>query len=232
MRKIKIANVQKRDAEIVFGGLFRKPIIQYTLQDGSKTRNIKVLKSDLKRQYDALFNEYGSDESLSKGILEEDPEIDLNNVGKIIGTTQKVLINLDNKPVYKVKITEVIYNVDGSIKDEKPFTTKNQNILSEYPISWTGKQIPIEEAYNKFIFAKKYQLTHNNGLTFDFLFAMAKELHEKKVMMLLAAGAKGNEPLIFQENGRPYRAFLEGRIIDESYLLIMHISNLELKPIL
>ena len=61
---------------------------------------------------------------------------------------------------------------------------------------------------------------------------MAKELHEKKVMMLLAAGAKGNEPLIFQENGRPYRAFLEGRIIDESYLLIMHISNLELKPIL
>ena len=51
-------------------------------------------------------------------------------------------------------------------------------------------------------------------------------------MMLLAAGAKGNEPLIFQENGRPYRAFLEGRIIDESYLLIMHISNLELKPIL
>ncbi|MBK8389884.1 MAG: hypothetical protein IPL23_11660 [Saprospiraceae bacterium] len=48
MRKIKIANVQKRDAEIVFGGLFRKPIIQYTLQDGTKTRNIKVLKSDLK----------------------------------------------------------------------------------------------------------------------------------------------------------------------------------------
>ncbi|MBK8389883.1 MAG: hypothetical protein IPL23_11655 [Saprospiraceae bacterium] len=108
-----------------------------------------------------------------------------------------MLINLDNKPVYKVKITEVIYNVDGSIKDEKPFTTRNQNILSEYPISWTGKQIPIDEAYNKFIFAKKYQLTHNNGLTFDFLFAMAKELHEKKVMMLLVAGAKGNEPLIF-----------------------------------
>ncbi|HOY13115.1 MAG TPA: hypothetical protein PLY70_08245 [Saprospiraceae bacterium] len=232
MRKIKIANVQKRDAEIVFGGLFRKPVVQYKLQDGTTARNIKVLKSDLKRQYDALFNEYGSDESLSKGILEEDPEIDLNNVGKIIGTTQKVLINPDNKPVYKVKITEVIYNVDGSIKDEKPFTTRNQNILSDYPISWTGKQIPIDEAYNKFIFAKKYQLTHNNGLTFDFLFAMAKELHGKKVMMLLAAGAKGNEPLIFQENGRPYRAFLEGRIIDESYLLIMHISNLELKPIL
>jgi hypothetical protein len=61
---------------------------------------------------------------------------------------------------------------------------------------------------------------------------MAKELHEKQVLMLLAGGPKGNEPLIFQENGRPYRAFLEGRIKGDAYLLLMHISNLELKSIL
>jgi hypothetical protein len=50
--------------------------------------------------------------------------------------------------------------------------------------------------------------------------------------MLLGAGLKGNEPLIFQDNGKPYRAFLEGRIEGEGYLLLMHLSNLELKSIL
>jgi hypothetical protein len=231
MRKIKLANAQKRDAEIAFGGLYKKPSITYTLPDGTAPLNIKILKNDLSRQYESLFNKYGSDEGLATALIEENPEIDIKKTGFIVSTVQKILINDESKPIYKVNAIEQVYNTDGTLKEEKPYTTRNQNIVSDFPIAWTGKQLPIEDAYNKFIFAKKYQLTHSNGLTFDFLFAMAKELHEKKVLMLLGGGPKGNEPLIFQENGKPYRAFLEGRIKDDSYLLIMHISNLELKPI-
>lgn len=232
MRKIKLANSQKRDAEIIFGGLIRKPLIHFTLPDGSTSKNIKILKSDIHHQYDALILKYGIDEELAQNIINNDPEINLFNTGMIITGGQKVLVNNYLKPIYKVKATEEVYLPDGTLKEEKPFATKNQNILSDFPISWTGKQIPISEAYNRYIFAKKYQLTHTNGLTFDFLYEMAKELHEKQVMMLLAGGSKGNEPLIFQENGKPYRAFLEGRIKEDTYLLLMHISNLELKPII
>jgi hypothetical protein len=231
MRKLRIANAQKRDAEIAFGGIVRKSSIHYTLPDGSLPLNIKILKTDLNRQYESLFNKYGSDEALSTALIEENPEIDIKKTGFFVNSVQKILIDENSNPVYKVSTIEQVYNTDGSLKEEKEFTTKNQNIVGDFPISWTGKQIPIEEAYNKFIFAKKYQLTHSNGLTFDFLYGMAKELSDKKVLMLLGAGPKGNEPLIFQENGRPYRAFLEGRINNESYLLIMHISNLELKPV-
>ena len=92
--------------------------------------------------------------------------------------------------------------------------------------------MPISEVYNKFIFGKTYQLKHNSGLTYDFLFNMAKELFEKQALMLVGAGAKGNEPLIFMDNGKPYRAFLEGRVKDDTYMLLLHLSNLELKPIL
>lgn len=231
MRKLRIANAQKRDAEIAFGGIVKKSGIYYTLPDDSLPLNIKILKADLNRQYESLFNKYGSDEALSTALIEEDPEIDIKKTGFIVNSVQKILIDENRSPVYKVNSIEQVFNTDGTLKEEKAFTTKNQNLVGDFPISWTGKQIPIEEAYNKFIFAKKYQLTHNNGLTFDFLYSMAKELSEKKVLMLLGAGPKGNEPLIFQENGRPYRAFLEGRINGESYLLIMHISNLELKPV-
>ena len=190
------------------------------------------MKSPLNRQYESLLEKYETDEALSEAIVNDDPEIDFLLTGKFITNTQKILVNSDKHPVYKVNISENIYNPDGTLKGTKPFQPKSQNIVGDYPVSWTGKQIPIEEAYNKFIFAKKYQLTHSNGLTFDFLYNMAKELYEKKVLMLLAAGPKGNEPLVFNENGKPYRAFLEGRIEGESYLLLMHISNLELKSIL
>ena len=68
-----------------------------------------------------------------------------------------------------------------------------------------------------------------NGLTFDFLFDMAKSLHEKESLMMLGAGEKGNEPLVFQDGGKSYRAFLEGRVKGGSYLLLLHLSNLELR---
>jgi hypothetical protein len=60
---------------------------------------------------------------------------------------------------------------------------------------------------------------------------MAKELQEKDAMIMLAGGIKGNEPLVFQDGGKTYRAFLEGRIRDNSYILLIHLSNLELKGI-
>ena len=53
-----------------------------------------------------------------------------------------------------------------------------------------------------------------------FLFNIAKELDENNEMMLVGSGEKGKDPLIFQNNGLPWRAFLEGRIQDDSYALV------------
>jgi hypothetical protein len=60
---------------------------------------------------------------------------------------------------------------------------------------------------------------------------MAKELHEKESLMMLSGDAKGNEPLVFQDGGKTYRAFLEGRVKDNTYVLLLHLSNLELKGV-
>ena len=47
--------------------------------------------------------------------------------------------------------------------------------------------------------------------------------------MLLGAGPKSNQPLILRRGGTPYRGFLEGRIQDDKYYLVLHFSNLELR---
>ena len=70
---------------------------------------------------------------------------------------------------------------------------------------------------------------HINGLTYDFLYEMAKELHEAKALMIVGAGPNGKSPLIFRSRSLPYRGFLEGRIDGDKYILLLHLSNLELK---
>ena len=48
---------------------------------------------------------------------------------------------------------------------------------------------------------------------------------------MMMGGGKGSDPLVFNDGGKPYRGFLEGRINDKSYCLILHLSNQELKGI-
>jgi hypothetical protein len=128
-------------------------------------------------------------------------------------------------------LEEVIKNPDNSIKEVKPHIETEGNIAIDIPLSWTGKMVPKEQAIRMFVFARKYQLKHVNGLTYDFLFDIAKTLHEQKSMMMIGGGKKGNEPLIFQNGGVPYRAFLEGRIKDQQYMLLVHLTNLEIKEL-
>ena len=73
------------------------------------------------------------------------------------------------------------------------------------------------------------QLSHINGLTYDFLYGMARDLENKNSLMLVGAGPKNNQPLILRRGGSPYRGFLEGRTEGDKYCLILHLSNMELK---
>jgi hypothetical protein len=97
------------------------------------------------------------------------------------------------------------------------------------PIKWTGKLILRSEFVRKFGIKRTLQLRHIDGVTFDFLFSIAKELDEKDSVMLLASGESSKGPLVLQSNGSPYRGFLEGRIDGDSFLLLLHLSSMELK---
>lgn len=68
-----------------------------------------------------------------------------------------------------------------------------------------------------------------DGLTFDFLFDLARTLGETDAMATVGSGPKGTGPLFLERNGVPYRGFLEGRIKEDTYLLILHLTNMELK---
>ena len=91
--------------------------------------------------------------------------------------------------------------------------------------------MPVDTVIRRFAFVRKLQLRHVNGLTFDFLYEIAKTLQESSQLLYVGSGAKGQQPLIFQTNGTPFRGFLEGRVDGEAYRLVLHLSNLEIKPV-
>ena len=234
LRYIRIQDNNKRDADINFKSVKTGNLIYLALENGEKPINRKVLKSTAENSINHILNKSEPTDNdyanFSEKLLKDDSEIDFELFGKFIGKTDKIYTDKNLKPVYNVIVSEQILNPKGELVEEKKQKHISSNITGEDIVKWTGKYIPKKKLYNKIVLSSKYQLKHVNGLTFDFLYKIAKDLHDKESFMMLGGG-KGNEPLVMNDNGKSYRAFLEGKISGNSYCLIMHLSNQEYKSV-
>lgn len=229
MRAINISNIKARNAQVGFEQKGVKSSISMQREDGMGYSNARFLKATPATSIEVLYDKYG--ENLADEIINSDPEIDLEIVGMRLGKVKKVYLDNKGKVAYRVIRQQVRYSPEGEEMEVKKFHTTESNINIDFPIRWTGKLIPKDKAVRTFAFIRKYQLKHINGLTFDFLYDMAKMLDEKKSMMLVGAGSKGVGPLVMSTGGTPYRAFLEGRVNGDKYCLLLHLTNLELKSL-
>jgi hypothetical protein len=240
IRYIKLSNEKNRDAEVTYRSLNPKASIKLGINIPGDVINKRVLKSTLTTDFSTLIKDFKvdkvEDEQLQKSILlseqiiKDDPEIDFEMGGKYISGLQRFYVNEQQKPVFKVKKTEKIFSPTAELKEEREPKYNESNILDQI-VKWTGKMMPKLKVYNKLVFTKKYQIKHINGLTYDFLFDMAKQLAEKDSLMMLGGGESGKEPLVMNDGGKPYRAFLEGRVQDDKYCLILHLTDQELKSL-
>jgi hypothetical protein len=225
---INLANKNRRDARVSLLGVRPKRVIRWLDPNRREARTVRLLQCDAKHATDRLLRDFEGDlDDLAQAIAESDPEIDLELFGKLLTETSRVYA-VDGEIAYHVEEIEVVTDPDGNVKERRPRKIEAQNINSDVPLIWTGKFIRKSEAIRKFVFTGMKQITHINGLTYDFLYEIAKELDENDSFMFLGAG-KGNQPLIFQRGGKPYRGFLEGRVDGDKYLLLLHLSNMEFK---
>ena len=170
-----------------------------------------------------------SDREVGELLIKQDVDVDLERVGSLMSNTSRAYVNEGNKILHRVVPYEVIRSPDGSERERRPAERTNPNVSGEIPLNWSGVFIKKTDAVSKFVFQNKLQLTHINGLTYDFLFEMASELDKQDSMLILGAGPKSNQPLILRRGSIPYRGFLEGRVQGDKYLLRLHLSNMELK---
>jgi hypothetical protein len=225
---INISNSKKRDAVVALEAVRPGREVRYIDEDHNMIINRRLLKTDVAHDLAALTKNGDDLEKLGKKLVTGDPEIDIEHFGMFLSETSRVYVS-EKGIVHSVEEIEVIYKPDGSERERRPRKKERQNINTDVPLKWTGKFIKKKEAVKKFVFATKKQLIHVNGLTYDFLYEIAKELHEKDSLLLLRGGEKSNQPLVLNRGGKQYNAFLEGRVDGDAYCLILHLSNMELK---
>lgn len=231
MRAINLSNDKSRNAQVGFEMKREKSDIVMVCRDGRDYANARFLKSTIETELQPLIGRAGSVEAFVDQLITGDPEIDFEHVGMCLSSVRKIFISNENNIVCRANREEVVFAPDGAEKDVHPYADVESNINTDVPLRWTGKLIPIEKVVRMFVFSRKYQIKHINGLTYDFLYDMAKQLADKRSVMLLGAGSKGAGPIVLNNGGTPYRAFLEGRIEGDKYCLIIHLTNLELKTI-
>ena len=225
---INISNQKNRDAVVAFEAVIPKREVQFVDAKGNAVHTQKILKTDIEHDLTALLKKRKTLDAVGKALVKDDPEIDIEQFGMSLADTSRVYVSKKGI-IHLVEEFEVLTHPDGTLRERRSRKKELQNVNTDIPLRWSNKFIKKEEAARKFIFTHKRQLIHVNGLTFDFLYDMAKELDERNSLMLLRGGEKGDEPIVMHRGGRPYNAFLEGRIQGDSYCLILQMSNMELK---
>ena len=194
MRKINIANYRNRNAQVGFEQPGMRMSVTMRCADGGEYKPVRLLKNSIGTGISRLTAQYGDD--LTDLIISGDPEVDMETAGKYLKRVRKVFIAPDGKVAYKVTRQTSFFNPQGEQKSVQKYYTVQANINAAIPLRWTGKLIPKSQAIRQFVFLRKYQIRHINGLTFDFLYDMARQLYESDSLMLIGAGSKGISPLV------------------------------------
>ena len=228
IRKVHLTNASGRDATVDFAGT--KSAAGYRLGlPGKQVRFRRYLAAADGGLHQDLVRHFER-EDYADELVDGDPEVDLEQVGRAVSETTKVYLSGEGEVLHAPpEVVEVIFGPDGAERDRRAPEDVMANVNEELPIRWTGRRFPRAELPRRFVISRTQQVRHYDGLTYDYLYGMAKELDEADEVVMIGGGAKGRKPLIFQTNGTPYRGFLEGRVDGERYMLLLHLSNMELR---
>lgn len=230
MAEINVSNSAGRDAVVTLQSATSRRSVRWVDQEGRQASSVRLIRSTVDCDIDALSEQADGDlQRVSELLLEGDPEVDMETIGGFLRDSSRVYLRPDRDVVHRVLQWEVIRNPDGSERQRRPREVPQPNVSGDVPLKWSGVLVSKADAVRKFVFASTMQLQHINGLTYDFLYGMAKELEASDSLMLLGAGPKSSQPLILRRGAMPYRGFLEGRTDGDRYCLLLHLSNMELR---
>lgn len=229
MPEINLTDSRDRDAIVSTQSVNIPTEYRWIDDDKHQVSSRKILRAIVGNDIDTLIGKHGDLDAVGTALINEDSDIDIETYGRFLTETSRAFTDPDGEIVHHLSRWEVIYSPTGEEKKRRPLDIEESNVAGEVPLKWSGKLMKKSEACRKFVFSGKMQIQHINGLTYDFLYQMAKELDSKESFMLLGAGTKGNKPLVFRRGGLSYRGFLEGRVEDKRYALILHLSNMELR---
>jgi len=216
------------DTDLWLNPVFRRKRRTYITPYGDKTKYQRFLIFDLEKRPELLLQ----DKKFFENIRDSDVDVNIEFTGRFIKKTRRITVGNDYTPVYNYMMYDVLELPDGSLKERVHQQTQG-NIMQEIPVRISQELYDPKELMMSYIFRQNLCIRHTNGLSFKFLYDLAKKLADLNKFARVDTfnlKTKKREPLILYDGGRKFpRAFLEGRIKGKGYCLILHLSDQELK---
>jgi len=216
------------DADLWLTPVYRKKKRTYQTKTGEKTIYRRFLKFDIDKRPKLLLQ----DPKFFENVRDADVDVDVELTGRLIKKTRKITVNEDYIPVYNFMMYDILELPDGS-KKERVHQHTQGNIMDKIPVRISQDLYDPKEVMLSYVFRRNLYIKHNNGLTFKFLYDLAKKLSDLQKFARVDTydpKTKKRAPLALYDGGRKFpRAFLEGKVKEKSYCLVLHLSDQELK---
>src|SRR5688500_18811937 len=112
-RLISIMDNKKRDAQIEVESPSGRAANQWVGPAGAPVKLQRLVKGTEKTSYEMLVNRFGSPDAVSKALVEGDPEIDLEQVGRRLTFTSRVYLGPKGNVLYVARVLKVVYDANG-----------------------------------------------------------------------------------------------------------------------
>ena len=155
MPEINICNNAGRDAVVNLENVVVPLKVRWLDQQGRQASSVRLLKSTVDRDMDALTEQFGDLTGVAEALIEADPEVDIEMVGSFLNNTSRVYIDRTRQIVHKIVQWEIIRAPDGTEREKRARELAPQNISGEIPLKWSGVMVKRDEAIRKFVFGAR-----------------------------------------------------------------------------
>jgi len=229
-RRIWLADHRGRDAVVALVPRHRDRGVRYADAHGAPVRFCRVVKRTEATAWERLRAQHGDPELIARALLANDPEVDLETVGREAGPCDRVYIDRLGNPLYSARPVDVLYDTGGRETARRDPVETAANLVPDTAPVWSGRMLARDEAVRRYAFTRAFQVLHANALEYDFLHGLAEHLEQQNALALVGSGSGGTGPLVTERNATQMKGFLEGRTEGDRYLLVLHLAAFELRP--
>jgi len=196
--------------------------------EGHPVRHVRRITATANTHPEALMARYPDPEDLVRALIDGDPELDRQVVGRAAGPCDRAWLDGDGQACLAPVLMEVRYHADGTERERRPVGVRPANLVPAVPPVWSGVLIPRREIVRRVAFTRVYQVVHQDALQFEFLYELAQYLHVREAMVQVGSGRQGRGPLICERHGPSYRGFLDGRINGDAMRVVLYLAASDL----